>query len=102
MTEAVKLWDKLLKLTWRKNNEAWYLACSKYPEIRGYNNPFDKTNGIENWKVSKNEMDHDNNYNKWNENSIKIEETMSLLSDKAKETIKEYYKKNDKIDEEDK
>ena len=88
-----------LKLTWSKNNKAWYLACSKYPEIRDYNNPFDKTNGIENWKVSKNKMDNDTNWDKWKENSIKIEETMSLLSEKAKETIKEYYNKNEKSKE---
>jgi hypothetical protein len=86
-------YDKL-KLTWGKNNKAWYLSCSKYPEIRGYNNPFDKTDGIENWKVSKNEMDNDTNWGKWKENSIKIGETMNLLSEKAKETIKEYYNKN--------
>jgi hypothetical protein len=91
-------YDKL-KLTWSKNNKAWYLACSKYPEIRDYNNPFDKTNGIENWKVSKNKMDNDTNWDKWKENSIKIEETMSLLSEKAKETIKEYYNKNEKSKE---
>jgi hypothetical protein len=91
-------YDKL-KLTWNKNNKAWYLACSKYPEIRDYNNPFDKTNGIENWKVSKNKMDNDTNWDKWKENSIKIEETMSLLSEKAKETIKEYYNKNEKSKE---
>ena len=91
-------YDKL-KLTWNKNNKAWYLACSKYPEIRDYNNPFDKTNGIENWKVSKDKMDNDTNWDKWKENSIKIEETMSLLSEKAKETIKEYYNKNEKSKE---
>lgn len=91
-------YDKL-KLTWNKNNKGWYLACSKYPEIRDYNNPFDKTNGIENWKVSKNKMDNDTNWDKWKENSIKIEETMSLLSEKAKETIKEYYNKNEKSKE---
>lgn len=91
-------YDKL-KLTWSKNNKAWYLACSKYPEIRDYNNPFDKTNGIENWKVSKNKMDNDTNWDKWKENSIKIEETMSLLSEKAKETIKEYYNKNEESKE---
>ena len=91
-------YDKL-KLTWNKNDDGWYLACSKYPEIRDYNNPFDKTNGIENWKVSKNKMDNDTNWDKWKENSIKIEETMSLLSEKAKETIKEYYNKNEKSKE---
>jgi hypothetical protein len=91
-------YDKL-KLTWGKNNKAWHLACSKYPEIRGSKNPFDKTNGIENWKIFKNEMDHKNDWDKWKENSIKIEETMSLLSEKAKETIKEYYNKNEKSKE---
>jgi hypothetical protein len=91
-------YDKL-KLTWGKNNKAWHLACSKYPEIRGSKNPFDKTNGIENWKIFKNEMDHKNDWDKWKENSIKIDETMNLLSEKAKETIKEYYNKNEKSKE---
>ena len=91
-------YDKL-KLTWNKSNKGWYLACSKYPEIRGGGNPFDKTDGIENWKVYKNKMDNDNNWDKWKENSIKIEDTMSLLSEKAKETIKEYYNKNEKSKE---
>ena len=91
-------YDKL-KLTWNKSNKGWYLACSKYPEIHGGGNPFDKTDGIENWKVSKNKMDNDTNWDKWKENSIKIEDTMSLLSEKAKETIKEYYNKNEKSKE---
>jgi hypothetical protein len=91
-----KSYDKL-KLTWNKDNKGWYLACSKYPEIRGGNNPFDKVNNIENWKICKNEMDQNNNWDKWKENSIKIEETMNLLSEKAKETIKEYYNKNEKV-----
>jgi hypothetical protein len=91
-------YDKL-KLTWNKDNKGWYLACSKYPEIRGSKNPFDKTNGIENWKIFKNEMDHKNDWDKWKENSIKIDETMNLLSEKAKETIKEYYNKNEKSKE---
>jgi hypothetical protein len=86
-------YDKL-KFTWNKDNKDWHLACSKYPEIHDYNNPFDKTNGIENWKVSKDKMDNDTNSVKWKENSIKIGETMSLLSEKAKETIKEYHNKN--------
>ena len=90
-----KKYDKL-KLTWNKNNKGWYLACSKYPEIRGYNNPFDKVNDIENWKVCKNENDKISNWNNWEENSIKIEETMSLLSEKAKKTITEYYNKSEK------
>ena len=30
-------------------------------------------------------------------NAKKIEETMNLLSEKAKETIKEYYNKNEKV-----
>lgn len=88
-------YDKL-KLTWNKNNKGWYLACSKYPEIHEYNNPFDKVNGIENWKISKNAMDlmvPPILLNKWKENSIKIEETMYLLSDEAKETIIKYYEK---------
>lgn len=91
-------YDKL-KLTWNKNDNGWYLACSKYPEIRGGGNPFDKTDRIENWKVYKNKMDNDTNWDKWKENSIKIEDTMSLLSEKAKETIKEYYNKNEKSKE---
>jgi hypothetical protein len=44
-------------------------------------------------------MDNDTNSVKWKKNSIKIEETMSLLSEKAKETIKEYYNKNEKSKE---
>jgi hypothetical protein len=85
-----------LKITW-KNNGNWYIACSKYPEISGSSNPFDIIDGNEKWKIAKEELDnHKSLGEKWMENSIKIEETMSLLSDKAKNTIKEYYNKNKK------
>jgi hypothetical protein len=42
----------------------------------------------------KEELDNHKSGGKWEENSIKIEETMSLLSDKAKKyNKKEYYNK---------
>lgn len=88
----------IMKISWGKNNTTWYIACSKYPEINGQGTPFDIIDGIERWEKVK--KDSDLIYTsdqptsvKWRENSIKIEETMNLLSDKAKDTIKEYYNK---------
>lgn len=87
--------DKL-KLTWRKGGDSWYIACSKYPEIQGKGSPFDEPGGVENWKIIKNKNDEyyksvNSGENRWNENSDKIEKTMSLLSNDAKEYIEKYY-----------
>lgn len=84
--------DKV-KISWAKNNEIWYIACSKYPEINGKESPFDIVNGLERWKERKNYWDSINDSRQWQQNSIKIEETMNLLNDKAKNTIKEHYDK---------
>lgn len=89
--------DKV-KISWGRNNNTWFIACSKYPEINGQGTPFDIVDGVERWKKVKNDSDLEYTSDrpvsvKWRENSIKIEETMNLLSDKAKDTIKEYYNK---------
>lgn len=98
-----KKYDKL-KLTWLKNNESWHIACSKYPEIDGEGNPFDLIDGKEYWLEK---VEHMNGvYNddrtssiKWKENADNITKTMNLLSSNAKETIKQYYNKNEKSKE---
>jgi hypothetical protein len=93
-------YDKL-KLTWNKNDDGWYLACSKYPEIRGEGTPFDLIDGKEYWFERIEYMngiynDEKSGSIKWRENAENITKTMNLLSEKAKETIKEYYNRNDK------
>lgn len=96
-------YDKL-KLTWNKNDDGWYLACSKYPEIRGEGTPFDLVDGKESWQEKVEYMNSIYNDEKissikWRENSENITKTMNLLSNNAKETIKEYYNKNEKSKE---
>lgn len=86
-----------LKLTWFRVDSRWQMACSKYPEISGGGNPFDVIDGVENWKGVKNIADDKvNPYQKWVENSRKIDETMGLVSSEAKKFITEYYKKYSK------
>lgn len=83
-----------LKITWFRSDSRWQMACSKYPEIYGNGNPFDIIDGVENWKKVKNVADDSvNPYQKWVENSRKIDETMGLVSSEAKKFITEYYKK---------
>lgn len=96
-------YDKL-KLTWNKNDDGWYLACSKYPEIRGEGTPFDLVDGKESWLERLEYMnsiynDEKTSSIKWRENADNITKTMNLLSNNAKETIKEYYNKNEKSKE---
>lgn len=81
-------YDKL-KLTWSKNNENWYLACSKYPEIYGDGSPFDKVGLFKNrerWEDKLSELKAKKIYKD-------IKETMSLLSDDGKKSIISYYNK---------
>lgn len=81
-------YDKL-KLTWSKNNENWYLACSKYPEIYGDGSPFDKVGLFKNrerWEDKLSELKAKKVYKD-------IKETMSLLSDDGKKSIISYYNK---------
>ena len=94
-----KTYDKL-KLTWvkkeRSSSKKWYIACSKYPEIHGEDSPFNIINGKESWQERIEYMNGIYNDDrpgsiKWRENSDNITKTMSLLSDKAKETIIKYY-----------
>ena len=88
--------DKV-KLTWTKGE--WFMAPQKYPEIHNWTTnsligdnwkPFDKNqNGKETWeilveKVEVNDKDH------WK----RFRDTVILLSDKAKQTINEYWEKN--------
>jgi len=96
-----KTYDKL-KLTWvkkeRSSSKKWYIACSKYPEIHGEDSPFNIINGKESWQERIEYMNGIYNDDrpgsiKWRENSDNITKTMSLLSDKAKETIIKYYEK---------
>ncbi len=91
-----------LKLTWvkkeRSSSKKWYIACSKYPEIHGEDSPFNIINGKESWQERIEYMNGIYNDDrpgsiKWRENSDNITKTMSLLSDKAKETIIKYYEK---------
>lgn len=98
-----KSYDKL-KLTWKKDNGPWYMACSKYPEIQGNGYPFKKENP-ENWQ---NMLDqHDAIYKRarnlnvgaserWKENSENKAKTMSLVSDEAKKYIEDYYNQHKK------
>lgn len=94
-------YDKL-KITWvkkeRSPDKQWYIACSKYPEINGKGIPFDIIDGKESWQERIKYMNGIYNDDrpgsiKWRENSDNITKTMSLLSDKAKETIIKYYEK---------
>jgi hypothetical protein len=81
----------ILKLTWAREAEKWYIACSKYPEISGSGNPFYDKYGWE-YEIGLRDVEHKHN-EKWIENSQKIKETMSLLSDEAKNIITEYRNK---------
>ena len=90
--------DKL-KLTWEKNDNRWYLACSKYPEIDGDGFLFEVVDGEERWKQVLNDyrndkdLDQNNTYVvKFLDNLRHIEQTMGLLSDDAKKAITNYYK----------
>lgn len=93
--------DKI-KLTWTKDDKKWYIACSKYPEMTGVGNPFDIIDGKEKWLITKEKYDkiYNDEYSeskKWRDNSIKIAETMQLLTPESKKLIKLYYDKNKKI-----
>jgi hypothetical protein len=87
-----------VKLTW--SNSRWYMAPQKYPEIFNGNDsnnwrPFDKSeNGKEIWEtlVEENEKQFPNEKNL--EHWKKLRDTISLLSDKAKETINHYWEQN--------
>ena len=66
-------------------------------------NPFKIVDGVESWVICVEQMDRkyspENNSNdvireKWRKNSIKIRETMTLLSPEAKKSITSYYEKN--------
>lgn len=90
-----KEYDKV-KLTWGKR---WYIATTKYPEISNskwdkYQNykPFDEVDDKEVWKIFiELEMQKTDRYDYlWK----KLEMTLSLLSDKAKSTINEYWERN--------
>lgn len=89
-------YDKL-KLTWSKDNKTWYIACSKYPEIYGSGNPFDKVGLFkrrERWEDSLSELlNSKTSSDKPRKVSGYIKETMSLLSDEAKKSIISYYNK---------
>jgi len=74
--------DKL-KITWCKNNGDWYIACSRYPEIRGSGSPFDMIDNVEKWEIECIKM----NSEKGRKNSIDIKKTMSIVSNKSKKII---------------
>jgi len=86
-----------VKLTWGKSK--WFMATTKYPEIQfdfDYNKnkwkPFDKwEDGKETWEnlVEDNEEKYpdDKNIKHWK----KLRDTISLLSDKGKQTIFKYW-----------
>lgn len=90
-----KVYDKL-KLTWERGGNSsgrWMLACSKYPEIVGYDLPFEKTftdgKTVDNWeKLCINKKGDSDSLDK---NIDEIQKTMYLLSEQAKDCIMEYY-----------
>ena len=92
-----KEYDRV-KLTWGKNR--WFIATTKYPEIESlkhgkYKNykPFDKVDGEEVWKIMA-DLEMDMMPDKYDYLWKKLEMTLNLLSDKAKQTINQYWKEN--------
>ena len=84
-----------VKLTWDKNDDKWYMACSKYPEIDGYGQPFDDFNGKETWEIMGIEQLVIGEYatEKSKINFTEIKKTISLVPDEAKQLIQDYHKK---------
>ena len=94
----------IVKLTWvRKNkgSEEWYIAGPKYPEIRGDGTPFDIVHNMEKWKYKisgpyeYNQGSNQTMQDAYPEQCDSILKVMNLLSDKAKNYIIDYKKKNE-------
>ena len=73
----------------------WNIACSKYPEIRGEGNPFEKINGEFKWEISCREFLYKNSNNTYGRVEIgEIKKTMELLNDDCRQFIVDYYYDN--------